>query len=215
MIARVARFRFPSLRHREEAERNGFERVRPSLARQAGFQAVYYGRVAELEAFSISVFDSFDDAETAAARMNAEPLLAGQVSEMLPTPESLSFYGIAHAIIRDRIPAAGRLGYLTVAPGTAERDLARWGDAFGARLEREADLCQAFLLESRDSAQRIALTFWTGLEALEAAGAAIGSWQAGEAAAGRPSALVGEEAFLLADLRLAIARVAATMPAPA
>ena len=52
MIARIARFRFPSLRHRDEAERNGSERVGPSLAAQPGFQAIYFGRTAELEAFS-------------------------------------------------------------------------------------------------------------------------------------------------------------------
>src|SRR5439155_26642164 len=42
MIARVAQFRFPDLQHREEAERNGSVRVGPSLARQPGFQAIYY-----------------------------------------------------------------------------------------------------------------------------------------------------------------------------
>jgi len=84
MIARVARFRFPSLRHREEAERNGSDRVGPSLASQPGFQAIYYGRIAELQALSISLFDDRETADAAAVTMNAMPLLPGQVAEMLP-----------------------------------------------------------------------------------------------------------------------------------
>lgn len=213
MIARVARFRFPSLRHRLEAERNGFERVGPSLAQQAGFQAIYFGRIAELEAFSISLFDSIQAAESAAKRMNAEPLLEGQIPEMLPTPESVSFYDVVHAIVHDRVPGAARLGNLTVAPDVDEVNASRWVQAFGEMLQGMSDVCQAFLLRSPDSAGLIALTFWTTVEALQAGGAAIGGWQAREAAADRPPAFVGGEAFILTDLRVAIAGVPATMPA--
>jgi heme-degrading monooxygenase HmoA len=213
MIARVARFRFPSLRHRLEAERNGFERVRPSLAQQPGFQAVYFGRIAELEAFSISLFDSVQAAEAAAKRMNAEPLLEGQVPEMLPTPESVGFYDVVHAIVHDRVPGATRLGNMTVAPGVDETNASRWVQAFGEMLEGVSNLCQAFLLRSPDSAALIALTFWTTIEALQAGGAAIGEWQARETAADRPSAFVGGQAFTLTDLHVAIAGVPATMPA--
>src|SRR6059058_189190 len=103
MIARVARFSFPSLRHVEEAKRNGQERVAPSLAGQPGFAAVYFGRINELEAFSISIYESRDSAEAAAVRMNAQPLLPGQVSEMLPTPVSVRFYDVAHAIVHESV----------------------------------------------------------------------------------------------------------------
>jgi len=106
MIARIARFRFPSLRHREEAERNGSERVGPSLAAQPGFQAIYFGRIAELEALSISIFESRDANERAAAIMNAQPLLPGQTPEMLPTPVSVDFYAVLTSTVRDRVPAA-------------------------------------------------------------------------------------------------------------
>ena len=117
MIARVARFRFPSLRHREEAERNGVERVGPSLAAQPGFQAVYVARIAELEAFAISMFESREATERAGALMNAQPLLPGQSSDMLPTPGTVAFYDILTSTARDRVPAVGRLGHLTLAPG--------------------------------------------------------------------------------------------------
>ena len=79
-------------------------------------------------------------------------------------------------------------------------------------LERLPGLCQAYFLRSPDSATRIALTFWTSVKALEAGGAAVGSWQAREAAAGRPPAFTGTEAFILTDLQMAIAGVSSTMP---
>jgi heme-degrading monooxygenase HmoA len=165
--ARVAQFRFPDLQHREEAERNGSVRVGPSLARQPGFQAIYYGRTGELEAVSISLFEDRESADAAAITMNAQPLLDGQIPEM---------------------------------------------EAFGPMLERLPGLCQAYFLRTPDGATRIALTFWTSAKALAAGGAAVGSWQASEAAAGRPPAFTGTEASILTDLQVAIASVSSTMP---
>jgi hypothetical protein len=49
---------------------------------------------------------------------------------------------------------------------------------------------------------------------MQSGGAAIGSWQAGEASAGRSPAFVGGEAHTLTDLRAAIAGVRATIPVP-
>jgi len=79
-------------------------------------------------------------------------------------------------------------------------------------LERQPGLCQAYFLRTPDSATRIALTFWTSAKALEAGGAPVGSWQAREIAAGRPPAFTGTEAFVLTDLRAAMAGVSSTMP---
>ena len=212
MIARVAHFRFPSLHHRREAERNGSERVAPSLARQKGFQAIYYGRIGELEAYSVSLFDSRETAETAGTRMNAEPLIEGQQPNMLPTPVSVVFHHVEHSLIHDLLPAAGSLGQLKVVPGMDEPSVARWNRAFAAMLESVPGLCQAFLLKELDSAKWIALTFWTDIESLKDGSAAIRPWQASEASAGRPPAFVGAELSLLTDLRLAIAGVPSTMP---
>jgi heme-degrading monooxygenase HmoA len=213
MIARVARFRFASLHHREEAERNGSERVGPSLARQRGFEAIYYGRIAELEAFSISLFDDRGTADAAAATMNAQPLLAGQVPDMLPTPETVAFYDVVYALVRDEAPVAGRLGYLTLATDYDETGADRWvREAFRPMLEGIPGLCQGYFLQSPDSPERISLTFWASPQAMQSGGAAIGSWQGREASAGREPAYVGSEALILTDLRVAIAGVPATMP---
>jgi heme-degrading monooxygenase HmoA len=215
MIARVARFSFPSLQHREEAERNGSGRVGPSLAHQPGFQAIYFGRVAELEAFSVSLFDDRAAAEKAAATMNAEPLLPGQVPEMLPTPVSVAVYDVVEAIVHDRVPTVGRLGYLMQAPDADEASARRWAHSFAAMLGAVPGLCQAYLLSASEGGEQIALTFWTDSDAIESGAGAIGSWHAGQVTAGVRPAVVGTEAELMTDLRLAIANVPATMPVPA
>ena len=214
MIARIARFRFPSLRHREEAEHNGSERVGPSLAAQPGFQAIYFGRIAELEAFSISIFESREANERAAAIMNAQPLQPGQTPEMLPTPESVDVYDVVTSTVRDRVPAAGRLGHLRLASAQEPDAADRWGvDVFGPMLKEIPGVCQAYFLRSPDSQDRIALTFWDSADSMATGGSAIGAWQGREAAAGRVPAFVGGDAFLLTDLRFAIAGVPVTMPA--
>lgn len=214
MIARVARFRFPSLRHREEAERNGVERVGPSLAAQPGFQAVYFGRYAELEAFSISMFESREANERAGALMNAQPLRPGQSPDMLPTPGSVAFYDVLTSMARDRVPAVGRLGHLTLATGQEPGAANHWAiTAFRPMLDEIPGLCQSYFLSSPDSADRIALTFWDSAAAMEEGGVAIGTWQSQQTAAGRAPAFIAGEAFLLTDLRVAIASVPSTMPA--
>ena len=214
MIARIARFRFPSLRHRDEAERNGSERVGPSLAAHAGFHAIYFGRIAELEAFSISIFESRDANERAAAIMNAQPLLPGQTPEMLPTPESVDFYDVLTSTVHDRVPVAGRLGHLTRASAQEPDAADRWGvDVFGPMVEEIQGVCQAYFLRSPDHEDRIALTFWDSADAMAAGGSAIGAWQGRQMAAGRAPAFDAGDAFLLSDLRVAIAAVPVTMPA--
>lgn len=215
MIARVARFRFPSLRHRDEAERNGSGRVGPSLARQPGFVAIYFGRIAEFEAFSISMFDDRDTADAAAITMNDQPLLTGQVPEMLPTPEAVTFYEVVASRVHDQLPSVGRLGYLRLAQGQDDDSADRWARAFADMLGTVSGLCQAYFLRSPDSDERVSLTFWTTPETLSRSGAAIGSWQAREGAEGRAPAYVGDEGIVLTDLRMAIASVPATMPVPA
>lgn len=214
MIARVATFRFPTSQHRDEAERNGSERVGPALSRAPGFRAIYYGRTTGLDALSISLFESREANEAAAAAMNAQPLLPGQVAQMLPTPGSVDFYDVLTSLVHDSSPAVGRLGYLKVAANTDVAAADRWAvDVFAPMLEGVGGLCQAYLLRSADRDERIALTFWNDTEAMHAGGAAIGSWQAGEAAAGRDPALVGTESVILTDLRVTVAGVAATLPA--
>jgi heme-degrading monooxygenase HmoA len=216
MIARVARFRFPSLRHRDEAERNGSGRVGPSLAGQPGFRAIYFGRKGELEAFSISIFDSREANEQAATIMNAQPLLPGQAPDMLPSPESVAFYDVVTSTVRDRVPAVGRLGYLALAPGQEPDAADRWAvEAFAPMLGEIAGLCQGYFLRSPGSTDRVALTFWDSAEAMRAGGGAIGAWQGRESGAGRAPALADGDDILLTDLRLAIADVESTMPATA
>ena len=214
MIARVATFTFPTAQHRDEAERNGSERVGPALSRAPGFRGIYYGRTAGLDALSISLFESREANEAAAAVMNAQPLLPDQVAQMLPTPGSVTFYDVLSSLVHDSSPAVGRLGYLKIAATTDFAAADRWAvDVFAPMLEGVDGLCQAYLLRSADRDERIALTFWKDTDAMRAGGAAIGSWQAGEAAAGRDPALVGTESVLLTDLRVTVAGVAATLPA--
>ena len=214
MIARVATFRFPTSQHRDEAERNGSERVGPALSRAPGFRGIYYGRTAALAALSISLFESREANEAAAGAMNAQPLLPDQVAEMLPTPSSVAFYDVLSSLVHDSSPAVGRLGYLNLAANTEAAAADRWAvDVFAPMLQGVDGLCQAYLLRSADRDERIALTFWNDTDAMRAGGAAIGAWQAGEAAAGRDPALVGTESVILTDLRMTVAGVAASLPA--
>lgn len=214
MIARVAHFTFPSQQHREEAERNGVARVGPSIAGAAGFHALYYGRTGELSALSISLFESREANEAAGAAMNATPLLPGQVSEMLPTPESVEFLDVLSSVVRDQAPAVGRFGRLTLSPGRSEDDGDRWGrETFTPMLDGVAGLCQAYLLRGSHAGERIALTFWESADAMRRGGEAIGAWQAGEIAAGRTPGFTGTDADILTDLRVLIAAVPSTMPA--
>lgn len=215
MIARIATFTFPTMQHRDEAERNGSERVGPALSRAPGFRAIYYGRTTGLDARSISLFDSRESNEAAAAAMNAQPLLPDQVAQMLPTPGSVTFYDVLSSLVHDASPGVGRLGYLEVAANADVSAADRWAvDVFAPMLEEVDGLCQAYLLRSADRDERIALTFWKDRDSMGAGGAAIGSWQAGEAAAGRDPALVGTESVILTDLRVTVAGIAATLPAP-
>ena len=208
MIARVARFSYDSLNHRQEAERNGTERVAVSLARQPGFQAIYYGRIAELKAFVISLFDSGPLAEAAGIAMNAEPLLPGQVSEMLPSPESVALYDVRHAVARDIVPAAGRFSHLTLSAGQDDASAERWAEeAFGPMLETVPGLSQAYFLRAADREEWISLTLWSSSEAMESGAVAIGAWHAGEAAAGRRPAFVAGDGFTLSAMRTVIAPV--------
>ena len=214
MIARVATFTFPTIQHREEAERNGSERVGPALSRAPGFRGIYYGRTTDLDALSISLFESREANEAAAAAMNAQPLLPDQVAQMLPTPGSVTFYDVPSSLVHESSPGVGRLGYLKVAANTDVAAADRWAVAvFAPMLKTVAGLCQAYLLRSADRDERIALTLWNDADAMRAGGAAIGSWQAGEAAAGRDPALVGADSVVLTDLRVTVAGVAATLPA--
>lgn len=214
MIARVASFRFPSDKHREEAERNGIGRVGPSLARAPGFHALYYGRTGELEGFSISLFKSREANEAAGAAMNAQPLLAGQVSEMLPTPESVTFVEVLSSVERDAIPVVGRFGHLTLAAGQAAEEADRWGrEAFAPMLNGLAGLCQGYLLGAAGVRERFAITFWESVDAMRRGGESIATWQAAEVAAGRKPAYGGTDASILTDLRVIAADIPATMPA--
>ena len=76
MVARVARSRFPSQQHREASERNGGERVGPSLARAPGFHALDVGRTGELEGLSISLFESREANEAVGAGPSTPPAQA-------------------------------------------------------------------------------------------------------------------------------------------
>jgi heme-degrading monooxygenase HmoA len=165
------------------------------------------------EAVSISLFEDRESADAAAITMNAQPLLDGQVNEMLPTPDAVTFYEVVTSLVRDEVPTAGRLGYVTLALGQVGYGAARWvTEAFAPMLERQPGLCQAYFLRAPDGAQQIALTFWASPEAMAAGGAAVGSWQARETAAGRSPAFTGTEASVLTALQVAIAGVPSTMP---
>lgn len=153
----------------------------------------------------ISLFDSGARAEAAGIAMNAEPLLAGQVSEMLPSPESVAFYDVGHAVVRDAVPAAGRLAHLTLGAGQNEASAERWAqETFGPMVANVPGLSQAYFLRAGDRAEWISLTLWSSAEAMESGGAAIGAWQAGEAAAGRRPPFVAGDAFTLSTLRTLI-----------
>ena len=214
MIARIARFRFPSDRHREEAERNGMGRVGPSLARAPGFHALYYCRTGELEALSISLFESREANEAAGAAMNAKPLLAGQVSEMLPTPESVAFLDVLTSVENETIPSVGRFGRLTLSANDVDDEADRWArEAFAPMLSGVAGLCQGYLLRGEGDGERIALTFWETADAMRHGGESIAVWQEREIAAGRRPGYVGTDASILTDLRVIVAGIPATMPA--
>jgi heme-degrading monooxygenase HmoA len=214
MIARVARFTFPSQQHREEAERNGGGRVGPAIARAPGFHALYFGRTGELDGVSISLFESREANEAAGTAMNATPLLPGQVPDMLPTPESVEFHDVLSSVVRDRAPRVGRFGRLTLSPGQSEDDADRWGrETFAPMLEGVAGLCQGYLLRGSEEGERIALTFWESADAMRHGGEAIGAWQAREIAAGRTPGFLGADADILTDLRVLAVAVPSTMPA--
>ncbi|MEO8571915.1 MAG: hypothetical protein ABI553_09470 [Chloroflexota bacterium] len=212
MIARVARLRYPSQLLRAEAERNRSGRVVPSIIRQPGFRATFYGRIAELEAFSITMFDSAEAAAVASAAIDAEPLLPGQTPEMLPTPESITFCEVRHAIVRDQMPVVGRLDYLTRAAGINAASADQWAlEVYVPMLETIRGVSHAYLLRSGNSAEWISLVFWSSQEALGPARASIGSWRASEVAAGRASALVIVDAFTLSDAYAVIAGALSTI----
>ena len=80
-------------------------------------------------------------------------------------------------------------------------------------LEGLPGLCQAYLLRSLDSNERIVLTFWATAGAMAAAGPAISTWEDAERTAGRPPGFVSTKTIELSHLGLAIAAVPSTMPA--
>ena len=215
MIVRVAHHQFSSEERRAAAEVNSAGRVRPALAAQPGFHATYYGRTGRLEAYSIAVWEDRAQGEAAAAVMNSQPLLPGQTRDMLPTPEATAFYEPLAEVVRDRLPVVGRLAYHRVVDGQA----AEIADAWARRdlaplLEGLAGLCQAYLLRSLDSDERIVLTFWETARAMAAAGPATRAWEDAERTAGRTPGFVSSKTIELSHLGLAIAAVPSTMPVP-
>jgi heme-degrading monooxygenase HmoA len=206
MIVRIAHFQFPDEKHRAAAEVNGSQRVWPALASQPGAHAIYYGRSAGLEGYSISVWEDHAKGEAAGAFMNSRPLLPGHSPDMLPTPDAVGFYEVVSALERDRAPAAGRIGYLRVGDRQATEAADEWARTeFAPMLEGVAGLCQAYLLRPEASSkerseERVSLTFWESPEAMDAGGRAIGAWQAADASEGRAPAYVATEGVRLSDL---------------
>lgn len=207
MIVRVAHFRFPDEEHRAVAQLNGSQRVWPALASQPGAHAIYYGRSADLEGYSISLWEDREKGEAAAAFMNSRPLLPGHTPDMLPTPDAVAFYETVSALERDAVPMVGRIGHVRVAEGLSEAADAWARTEFTPMLQGLRGLCQAYLLRPDgngpdEDENRVSLTFWETPEAMAAGGRAIGAWQAAEASVGRVPGYVGTDAEVLSDLTI-------------
>lgn len=207
MIVRVAHFRFPDEEHRAAAQVNGSQRVWPALASQPGAHAIYYGRSAELEGYSISLWEDREKGEAAAAFMNSRPLLPGHTRDMLPTPDAVAFYETVSVLERDAVPTVGRIGHVRVADGLSEAADEWARTEFAPMLEGLRGLCQAYLLRPagdgpNTGGDRVSLTFWETPEAMAAGGHAIGAWHGAEASAGRVAGYVGADAEVLSDLTI-------------
>jgi heme-degrading monooxygenase HmoA len=205
VIVRVAHFQFPDEEHRAAAQVNGSQRVWPALASQPGAHAIYYGRSASLEGYSISLWEDRDKGEAAAAFMNSRPLLPGHTPDMLPTPDAVAFYETVSALERACVPTVGRIGYMRVANGLSEAADGWARTEFMPMLEGLRGLCQAYLLRPDGNGpdkdgDRVSLTFWETPEAMAAGDRAIAAWQAAEAPAGRAPGSVGTRAEVLSDL---------------
>ena len=207
MIVRVAHFRFPDEEHRAAAQLNGSQRVWPALASQPGAHAIYFGRSAELEGYSISLWEDRETGEAAAAFMNSRPLLPGQTPDMLPTPDAVAFYETVSVLERDAAPSVGRIGHVRVAGSLGEAADAWARTEFMPMLAGLRGLCQAYLLRPAGSGpgmnpDRVWLTFWETPQAMGAGGRAIGAWHAAEASAGRVRGDAGTDAEVLTDLTI-------------
>jgi heme-degrading monooxygenase HmoA len=207
VIVRVAHFRFPDEEHRAAAQVNGSQRVWPALASQPGAHAIYYGRSAELEGYSISLWEDREKGEAAAAFMNSRPLLPGQTPDMLPAPDAVALYEAVSALERDAVPTVGRIGHVRVADGLSDAADGWARTEFTPMLEGLGGLCQAYLLRPdgngpEKGVDRVSLTFWETPEAMAAGGRAIGAWHAAEVSAGRVPGYVGTEAEVLSDLTI-------------
>jgi heme-degrading monooxygenase HmoA len=86
MIVRLATFASPPPDVRAEALRNLTERFQPALVAQPGFVAGYWAEAEDGRMFSITVWESEAAAERGEAA-NATPLLPGQDSAKIPSPD--------------------------------------------------------------------------------------------------------------------------------
>ncbi len=94
MIVRLATFASPPPDVRAEALRNLTERFQPALVTQPGFVAGYWAEAADGRMFSTTVWESEAAAERGGAAAerggaaaNATPLLPGQDSAKIPSPD--------------------------------------------------------------------------------------------------------------------------------
>jgi hypothetical protein len=87
MIMRLAAFASQTPDVRAEAVRNLMERFKPALVSQPGFVAGYWAESEDGRMFSITVWESEGAVEQAGAAVNATPLLPGQDSSKIPSPE--------------------------------------------------------------------------------------------------------------------------------
>ena len=96
MVIRIGTFRGRTPEQAAAALHNLEHRFAPALAKQPGFVAAYWATAGDGTHVSISVWESREALQAGAARANAEPLLPGQVAELIPSPDEAVVYEVEH-----------------------------------------------------------------------------------------------------------------------
>lgn len=96
MIVRIGTFRGRTPEQAAAAHHNVENRFAAALASQQGFVAAFWATADDGTHLSISVWESREALAEGAARANAEPLLPGQVAELIPSPDEAVVYEVEH-----------------------------------------------------------------------------------------------------------------------
>ena len=104
MIVILARFAAFTPEIEAEVRRNLQERFLPALQRQPGFISGYWGTGDDGNPMGVTIWESQEAAETGARAANATPLLPGQDSEKLPSPERFELIFVTYHTQAPRHP---------------------------------------------------------------------------------------------------------------